>query len=111
MYCIFLLFSGESESQKTPPQILNRWQNITNLSAGISYEIRVVAKSGDYQAASNWKKITIPSLREFYLYLFRKHFHLTYMRLKSISGLQISVEIALFSESILKCISLIKILL
>lgn len=54
---------GESEAQKTPPQLLNRWQNISNLSAGISYEIRVVALSGDYQAASNWKKVTLPSLR------------------------------------------------
>ncbi|CAE1331778.1 NRCAM [Acanthosepion pharaonis] len=53
---------GESDSQKTPPQIINRWQNVSNLSAGITYEIRVVAKSGNYQAASNWKKVTLPSL-------------------------------------------------
>ncbi|XP_052824013.1 neuroglian [Octopus bimaculoides] len=51
---------GESNLKSTPGQMLNRWQNISNLSAGIWYEFRVVAKSGERQAASSWKKITLP---------------------------------------------------
>lgn len=51
---------GDSTTKSTPGQMMNRWQHISNLSAGIWYEFRVVAKSGEYQAASSWKKITLP---------------------------------------------------
>ncbi|GAB1602400.1 neuroglian-like isoform X2, partial [Argonauta hians] len=52
---------GESKSEETPGLMMNRWQNITNLTSGIWYQFRVVAKSGEEKAETSWKKILLPT--------------------------------------------------
>lgn len=50
---------GEDDLIDTIGQTDLTWQAVSNLTAGILYEFRVVAMDGDLQAASEWKEVML----------------------------------------------------
>ena len=51
-------FSDAAEWLRTTDEVLSSWKNITNLEAGTTYELRVVATNGGVTRASHIEEVT-----------------------------------------------------
>ena len=57
---LFFFFSPSDAAEwlRTTDEVLSSWKNITNLEAGTTYELRVVATNGGVTRASHIEEVT-----------------------------------------------------